>query len=435
MPDNKKSSKATVKRLGMAVAVFVLMWASFGAGLYATGKSAVIKDLAKQEVVYTGKILGKYSEPTDGKLSQDVDFSLFWQVWDSLYANYVDKDKLNEKKLFYGAIKGMVSAVGDPYTVFMDPKISEEFQSDLAGTFEGIGAEIGIKTDVLTIIAPLPETPAEQAGLMAGDKVVAIDGTSTQGITVDEAVNKIRGPKGSEVVLSIVRDGVDGVKDYTIKRDQIVVKSVRTQMRDDGIFVVTITNFNNDTKSGFDEAVREILDKNPKGIIIDLRNNPGGYLDTAIEIASEWVENNIVVTEKYTDDRKFDHLSRGRARLAGYKTVVLVNQGSASASEIVSGALQDYGLATLVGEKTFGKGSVQTVTDFGDGSSVKITVAKWLTPNGRSINDEGIEPNVVVDLTPEDFNAGKDPQMEAAIDIIDGKPVPQSNNATSTDSK
>ena len=334
--------------------------------------------------------------------------------------NFVDKDKISDKKLFYGALHGMVASIGDPYTVFMDPKIAKEFNEDLAGAFEGIGAEIGIKKDVLTIIAPLPGMPAEKAGLMAGDKVLAIDGETTAGILIDEAVNRIRGESGTEVVLSITRDGGKTIEDISVIRGKITVSSVRTNARDDNIFVITITNFNDDTKSLFDKAVHEAIEKNPRGIILDLRNNPGGYLDTAIEVASEWVEEGDVVSEKYTDENIIEHLARGRARLKGFPTVVLVNQGSASASEIVAGALQDYKIAAIIGKTTFGKGSVQTLNKFNDGSSIKVTVAKWLTPSGRSINDEGIEPDETIDLTVEDFTNDIDPQMDRAIEILTG---------------
>jgi carboxyl-terminal processing protease len=267
---------------------------------------------------------------------------------------------------------------------------------------------------------------------MAGDKVFAIDGESTAGISIDEAVNKIRGPKGTIVTLTISREGPEEVKDIAIKRNTIIVKSIRTNLREeDNLFVIKVMNFNDDTESSFNKAVRDALAANPDGIILDLRNNPGGYLDTAIEMASEWIDKGVIVTEQYTDKQKIEHLARGRARLASYSTVILVNQGSASASEIVSGALQDNDLATIAGKKTFGKGSVQTLTNLSDGSSVKITVAKWLTPSGRSISDDGIEPDIVVEYTADDYNANRDPQMERAIAVLTGNV--DAEQATSTE--
>ncbi|MFA6106467.1 MAG: S41 family peptidase [Patescibacteria group bacterium] len=409
------------KKISIGFIILILLAASFGAGGYFSQKNEVIKELAKKEVVYLGKLTGKYSAAESGKLSQDVDFSLYWKVWDLLHEQYVDRDKLNEKELFYGSLKGLVAAAGDPYTVFMDPKISEDFSNDLAGTFEGIGAEIGMKDEIITIVAPLPEMPAEKAGLKAGDKIYAIDGKTTSGMSVDEAVSKIRGPKGAEVTLTIFREGFSETKDFKLKRDKIVVKSVRTETRENGVFVIKVTNFNDDTKELFDKAAAEAVKNNPKGIILDLRNNPGGYLETAIEMASEWIEEGVVVTEKFSEDKKNEYLSRGRARLNNFSTVVLVNQGSASASEIVSGALQDTGEAAIIGQQTFGKGSVQAMEDLPDGSSVKITVAKWLTPKGNNITEKGVTPDVLVDLTPEDFDKGKDPQMDMAVNILTGK--------------
>lgn len=424
----EKKSRLVIK-IGIIILILVLMFVSFGAGLYISGKKEVFKELAKKEVVYVGKILGKYTQPKNGPLVQDVHFDLFWDVWDTLKKEYVDGDKLNEKELFYGALSGMVDAVGDPYTVFMDPKLAREFEESLTGTFEGIGAEIGIREDILTIIAPLSGMPAEKAGLMSGDKVYAINGETTAGIKIEEAVRKIRGTKGTDVTLTISRDGIESVEDIIITRGTIVVKSVSTATRGitegddtnlttDDIFIIEISNFNNDTNKLFNNAVNEAIKLNPKGIILDLRNNPGGYLDTAIEVASEWIEDGIIVTEEFSEENKNEFLSRGRARLKDYKTVVLVNQGSASASEIVAGALQDHGKAPIVGMQTFGKGSVQALEEFSDGSSIKITVAKWLTPNGAYINEEGITPDVEVEMTIEDYENDRDPQMEKAIELL-----------------
>lgn len=417
--DNLEEKRYKIfKKSFLVFVVLVLIFASFNLGVFiSTTKQR--QGLVTYEEIYSGEVLDLNSSvPSDKLQGEDISFDLFWDTWNIIKDNYVDKDSVTEKQMFYGALRGLVSSVDDPYTVFMDPKISQEFADDMAGTFEGIGAEIGIKDDVLTIIAPLPDMPAETAGLKAGDKVLAINGTSTLGISIDEAVNKIRGPKGTDVVLTITRKELDDVLDITITRDSIIVKSVRTEMRDDNIFVIEITHFNNDTEDLFNDAVREAVKRNPEGIILDLRNNPGGYLNTAIEVSSEWIEKGVIVSEKSGDGGVIDNNARGRARLDGFQTVVLVNGGSASASEIVSGALQDYHKATIVGEKTFGKGSVQALKFLNDGSSVKITVAKWLTPDGRSINDEGIVPDEEVGLTLEDFEAERDPQMDRAVEIL-----------------
>ncbi|MEK7098059.1 MAG: S41 family peptidase [Patescibacteria group bacterium] len=408
------------KKVFIVILALIMVLASFGLGMYLPGKSEAVKELAKNEAVYAGKILGKYNT-SDNVLIQDVDFALFWEVWDTLKKEYVDKDKLNEKEMFYGAIKGMVAAAGDPYTIFMDPKIAQEFANDLAGTFEGIGAEIGMRKDVLTIVAPLADSPAEKAGLKAGDKILAIDGENTAGITVEEAVSKIRGRRDTNVILTLFREGMDKPTDFTITRKQIIVKSIKTEKRDDDIYVIKINSFNDDTYDLFTRAVAEVIKDRPKGVILDLRNNPGGYLDTAVEIASSWIEDGVVVTEKFGDDKKNEFMAQGKALLKDYKTVVLVNQGSASASEILAGALKDYGKAVIIGEKTFGKGSVQTLADLEDGSVIKITIAKWLTPAGNNINEQGIEPDVTVELSLDDYNGNKDPQMDKAVETLKNK--------------
>lgn len=254
-------------------------------------------------------------------------------------------------------------------------------------------------------------------------------------MTVDEAVSKIRGPKNTKVMLTIIREGLKEAKDIEITRDSIVVSSVRTETKDKGVFVIKIMNFNDDTESAFNDAVRSALDGSAKGIILDLRNNPGGYLDTAIEVASEWIEEGPIVSEQYGDGNKIDHLARGRARLKGVPTVVLVNEGSASASEIVSGALQDAGAAKLVGKKTFGKGSVQSLTNLKDGSSIKITIAKWLTPKGRSINEEGVAVDYDIDLSSDDYEKNLDPQMDGAMELLAGRIPSISASASSTESR
>jgi carboxyl-terminal processing protease len=399
----------------------ILLTLSFGGGMFLARKNKVVMAAADNEVAYLGKVTGKYGTQNELK-TQDVDFSLFWKVWDTVKNEYVGKDNLDEKKMFYGALRGLVASAGDPYTVFMDPKVTNDFTSDMAGTFEGVGMEIGLKNDILTVISPLDGTPAWTAGILAGDKIAAINGTSTVGMSVEEAVSKIRGPKDTEVTLSIYRNGFKTAKDFKIKRDTILVKSVKTSFDDKNkIFTIKITSFNNDTKNLFDQAVNEVLKKNPKGIIVDLRNNPGGYLETAVSLASAWIENDVVVSEKNAAGNKTDTYSRGTARLKNYKTVVLINAGSASASEILSGALHDYGKATLVGVKSFGKGSVQTIENFDDGSSVKVTIAEWLTPKGININKQGIEPDIKVDMTEQDYNDSKDPQMDKAIEVINNE--------------
>ncbi len=412
------NSSSFFKKASITVLILILLLVSFFSGMYISVSSDVANDFAKKEVVELGKLTGKYNEDEEGRLSQDINFELYWDLWDSLKRRHVDKGEISEKEMFYGSLKGLAASLGDPYTVFLEPVEAKAFADDLAGTFEGIGAEVGLRDNVLTVIAPLDGMPAQEAGLMAGDKILEVDGTSTMDMSVDQAVRIIRGEKDTKVVLTIYREGLTENKKIEITRGVIHVKSVKFEIRDDGIYVIKISHFNSDTIDLFDEAVREIQDKNPKGIILDLRNNPGGYLETSIEVASEWIENDIVVKEKLSSGNEKKYKSRGIPRLKDFKTVVLVNSGSASASEIVAGALKDHNKALILGTQTYGKGSVQSLEDFSDGSSLKITVAKWFTPNGESINDEGVTPDEEIELTFEDFEADIDPQMDKAIETL-----------------
>ncbi len=351
------------------------------------------------------------------------DFTTFWKVWDLLKTEYVDRSKLDEQQLYYGAIKGMVDAVGDPHTLFLPPKENEEFTTDLNGSFDGIGAEISSKNGNLEVVAPLPGSPAEKAGIRAGDIILSVDDTQAKDLNLDEAVAKIRGAKGTSVTLMVLHKADTKPEKIVVKRDTIDFPVVTTSINDQNIATIRIVSFNQEVDKKFISALNDINKKNIKGLIIDLRNNPGGYLDQAVTVASAWVkEGDLVVKESFTDTGKDISYSAKKSVLAPQvPTVVLINGGSASASEILAGALQDYGLATLVGEKSYGKGSVQNLEQLVDGSALKVTVAKWLTPKGRSIQDLGIQPDVVVTYTEDDSKADKDPQMDKAIEIISTK--------------
>ncbi|MBI2607538.1 MAG: S41 family peptidase [Candidatus Doudnabacteria bacterium] len=353
--------------------------------------------------------------------SLSADYSLLWDTLDLLNSRFYNKP-LDQKELMYGAVKGLVKAAGDPYTVFFDPEESKFFADGLSGTFEGIGAEIGIKNDQLVIIAPLDNTPASRAGLQAGDIILAIDGESSASMSVDQAASLIRGVKGTEVVLAVLKEGERNPVDITILRDKIVVKSLEFETRqlgDKKIALIKISRFSEDTKGLFDRLVDRILTEGFDGIILDLRNNPGGYLETSIDLASNWVDiGEVVVKEVNHENEIQEYDSTIIPRLKGTKTVVLVNEGSASASEILAGALQDYGLATLVGETTFGKGSVQELSELKGDSTLKITVAHWQTPAGRDIDKNGLQPDIVVETTKEDFESDRDPQLDRALELF-----------------
>lgn len=382
------------------------MVASFLGGVFVS-----FKQKPKREGVVLNK--GAISE----EFTEDVNFNQFWEVWNHIRTEYV-KQPVSEVKLFYGAMRGLVGALEDPYSIFFEPVIAKKFNQELAGTFDGIGAEVGIKSEKVTIIAPLSESPAEKAGLRSVDMVLAIDGVDTTGMAIDTAISKIRGPKGTKVKLLLGRKGVKEPFLIEITRAPIVVKSIRTEFRDDGIAIIKITSFAEDTVRGFDKAVREVISRGSKGLILDLRGNPGGYLDAGVSVTGEWVKDDVILIERMADGTEKEYLSRGQARFADLPTIVLINEGSASASEILSGALQDYGRAKLVGKKTFGKGSVQDYRQFQDGSSLKLTIAEWLTPKGRSIDKAGIMPDIEVDLTEEDYNANLDPQLDKALEIL-----------------
>ena len=351
---------------------------------------------------------------TPDRVAESVDFSTFWDVWDLVNEKYIDQP-VDKQTLLDGAIDGMVAALGDPYTTYFTPELAEEFRQEVDQTFFGIGAEIGKDdSDTIVVIAPLAGTPAVAAGVLAGDKIYAIDGEDTAGMTVDEAVKRIRGDVGTDVVLTLYRGG-DATFDVTITRAQITIDSVTWEIRDDGIAVVTISVFNEDTVDLFRTAASEIVRSNAQGMVVDLRNDPGGLLKAAIDVASFWTGKDVVVIEE-TLEGQDAYGGNGTPVLAGIPTVVLVNAGSASASEILAGALQDYGFATVIGEQSYGKGSVQEYhEELSDGAAVKITIAHWLTPNGRTINGVGITPDVVVVETVDDYHAGKTPQMDAAV--------------------
>lgn len=352
-------------------------------------------------------------------LTKDVDFNLYWKIWDLINKNYYTKN-IPETQLFYGSLAGIVSSLNDPYSVFMTPQDATNFQHDLSGNFEGIGAEIAIKNNILVVVSPLSDSPALKAGLKPKDLILKINGTSTENMRVDTAVNLIRGPKGTNVTLTVFRDGFTVAKDIVITRETINVKSVSLEYKgvSNNIAYIKIRQFNDDTTPLLDSAISDLLSKNTKGIILDLRNNPGGYLSTAVDVSSEWIDGQVVVSEKDRNGNETNHSGDRPARLANIPTIILVDGGSASASEIVAGALQDYGKAKLVGMQTFGKGSVQDLNDLPDGSTVKLTIAKWFTPKGRTIDQTGITPDVKVELTEADFNKNLDPQLDKALELL-----------------
>ncbi|MEK7506841.1 MAG: S41 family peptidase, partial [Patescibacteria group bacterium] len=331
---------------------------------------------------------------------QGVDFTLFWKAWNVIQKKYVDQSKLNTQDLVYGAIDGLVKAVGDPYTVFFKPKESADFAQEINGAFGGIGIEIGLRNNLVTVIAPIEGTPAAKAGLLAGDKIIKIGDKSTEGMSINDAVSQIRGPKGTPVKLTTAREGVAAPKEYSIIRDTIKVPTVRWKIVDAETAYIQLFVFNRNLDADFEKTAKAITESRAKRIILDLRNNPGGLLDSAVNITSYFLDGDQIVTvEKFGDGKENDFRAAANGRLKNYPLVILINKGSASASEILAGALKDQRGITIIGEKSFGKGSVQQVEELPGKSSVKVTVAKWFTPKGTSINDNGIEPDIKVERT------------------------------------
>lgn len=349
-----------------------------------------------------------------------IDFSLFWDAYNKLQQNFIDPSKINNQNVVYGAIAGMTNSLGDPYTNFFDPGQAQKFQQDLAGSFDGIGVEIGVKEGLLTVIAPLKGTPGEKAGLKSGDTIVKIDGKDATNMTADDAVNLIRGPKGTSVTLTILRDGWDNTKDFKITRATINVPSIQWTLKDGDVAYIQIFQFDENLGSDFKKVALQVLQSPAKKIVLDLRGNPGGYLEVAQDIAGWLLPSGKTVTIEDFGKGKPQQIYKtdGNSDLANYPMVILIDQGSASASEILSGALRDDRNVELIGTRSFGKGCVQEVLDLPGGSFLKITIANWLTPKGNSITDVGLTPDVKVAITDQDVQAKKDPQLDKALEIV-----------------
>lgn len=364
-------------------------------------------------------VSGTRSEQIVARISGDknpssLDFSSLNDVYDVLRSKY--DGKLDAQTLIDGAKHGLVEATGDPYTAYFNTKEANEFENDLEGSFQGIGAELGKRNDQLVIITTLDDSPAKKAGLLANDIITKVNDEDVTGFTVEQAVSKIRGEKGTTVKLTVFRG--DGLKEFSIMRDAITNPSVKSEITSDNIGFLRISRFGEtDTVTLSRKAAEQFQAAGVKAVVLDLRGNGGGYLSAAREIASLWLEDKVVVSERKNGVVIDTLRSDNAAPLKGIKTIVLVDGGSASASEIVAGALVDNNAATLVGEKTFGKGSVQVLQAVPTGGQLKITVAKWYTPSGKNINKEGIKPSVEVKLTADDINASRDPQKDKAFEL------------------
>lgn len=352
---------------------------------------------------------------------QNADWDILWQTIELINEKYVNRPA-DLKKILEGAVQGAVSSLNDPYSLFLPPQQAEDFANELKGNLEGIGAEIGLKHQRLTVIAPLDESPAVRAGIRGGDYIYKVDGEDTTGFTVEQAVGKIRGPAGTKVTLTVFHLGATKPVEIVITRAKIEVKSIMSEIKEVNggkIGYLKLRRFSDDTSGGVKKAVSNFLAGGVKGVVLDMRNNPGGYLDSAVEVASNWVrDGETVLIQKFGDGTEEIFRAEGQSRLNSVPTVVLVNGGSASASEIVAGALKDNGLAKLIGEKSFGKGSVQELIDLDGKAQLKLTIAKWLTPKGHDLNQDGLEPDIKVEMNEEDFQNDRDLQLDRALEEL-----------------
>ncbi|MCA9336700.1 MAG: S41 family peptidase [Candidatus Saccharibacteria bacterium] len=345
--------------------------------------------------------------------SEALDLAVVQKAYRELKANY--DGTVDSSVLADGAARGMVAAVGDRYTIFMDKTEAEQFSKELSGEVTGIGCELGVRNDAATVVRVLENSPAAQAGLLAGDQFISVNDSSVEGLDSSEVASKIRGPEGTTVKVAVKRG--EETKNFSITRAKLSDPSVRSSV-ENGIGTLTITRFDANTAALTRQAAQGFVTQGVKGVILDLRDDGGGYLDAAQDVASLWLRDKVIVTEKTNNTVTGTIRTKGEPVLENIKTVVLVNGGSASASEIVAGALQDHKAATLIGEKTYGKGTVQKLIDLPDGRQLKVTIARWFTPNGKNITKEGIAPDTAVQLTSDDRNTGRDPQLEAARKIF-----------------
>ncbi|MEW5907671.1 MAG: S41 family peptidase [Patescibacteria group bacterium] len=380
--------------------------------------------------IFTGGVFFGYSQRPEiekavGVINKDkekpanIDFEPFWKTWNIIDEKFASSDGLDNQKKVWGAIEGMVNSLGDPYSTFFPPGKSKMFEEDISGNFEGVGMEITVKDGALTIVSPLKNSPAEKAGLKPGDKILKINDEMTVNMTSDDAAQLIRGPRGTKVKLLIVRESKDIPFEVEIVRDVINIPVLNTESKPGGIFIIKLYNFGGTSTTAFRAALREFILSGNDKLILDLRNNPGGYLEAAVDIASWFLPAGKIITkETFATGDENVYRSKGYDIFNNLPIVILINNGSASASEILAGALQEYKTARLVGVKTFGKGSVQELIPVTKDTSLKLTIAQWLTPDGKSISKGGLEPNIKVEMTEKDKESNRDPQMDKAIEIL-----------------
>lgn len=418
IPEVKTETKNQSSRILLGIGLAVLLAsATFFSGLHIGRETVQVEGQAASVLSF----LSRGAQPP-----QDADLEEFWRVWELMeekFATASSSENLTSAERIEGAIEGLVRSYGDPYTTFLPKTEAAFFDEDISGNFSGVGMEVGVRNNVITIISPLSGTPAEAAGVMAGDFIVEIDGESTEGMTVEKAVRLIRGEQGTEVVLTIARSGEMDFREVPIVRAQIEIPTVKTEQRGD-VFIITLYSFNALAEMKIQEALREYVQSGSRKLVLDLRGNPGGYLQSAVSIASYFLPaGKVVLRESFGDSEQetvFRSSGKTLKQFAPDEMVVLLDGGSASASEILAGALGYHGFATVVGTASFGKGSVQELVPLRSGAALKVTVARWLTPGGVSISEGGLKPDITVERTIEDREADRDPQLDAALSILAG---------------
>ncbi len=416
-------TKARLQAIAILLGIAAVFYAGTYVGASGIGRNTAVADSNVQLIPSSSTtVIGDSSAP------KGVDMSQFWTAYNLLNQRFVQTHASSTfpsaQKQLYGAIAGLTDTFGDPYTTFFPPSDAQIFKDDISGSFGGIGMQIDDNAQgKLVVVSPLKGTPSEKAGILSGDLILKIGTTTTDGLSVDDAVKLIRGPKGTDVDLTLLRKGNDQPMVISVTRDTINIPVLNDYKRGDGIFVIELYSFSANSADLFRNAMRDLVQSGYQRVLIDLRGNPGGYLESSVDIASYFLPvGDTVVTEDYKGKQdNIVHRSAGYNIFAGvpnFKMAILVDQGSASASEILAGALSQHGVAKLVGTRTFGKGSVQEMVGIGDGAEMKVTIARWLTPNGTSISDGGLQPDIKVDRTVDDVKAGKDPQKDAAVQYL-----------------
>jgi carboxyl-terminal processing protease len=399
--------KNKYRNLIFIVTVIIVAGSSFIFGAYASESNLVTIPMPQTNVAVAAS-------------KENTDLELFFSVWNKLKEKSIHYSEKNDEDRVYGAIQGLTASLGDPYTVFMTPKEAKQFNESIGGSFDGIGAELGLKDEILTVIAPIKDGPADKAGAKAGDRIIKINDVTTSNMSIEDAVTKIRGKKGTVVKLEIYREGDKDTRVLEVTRDTIVIPTTKTELID-GVFVIHIYTFGDQVVKEFQKALKEYKNSGAKYMVLDLRGNPGGYLESAVDIASYFIpKGKTIVSEDFvTSDEKEVHTSYGYTDIYPIpKVVVLADNGSASASEILAGALRDHKIAKLVGTKTFGKGSVQELIPMKGGTSLKVTIARWLIPSGITIDHNGITPDVEVKYVANEKDPKFDNQLMKAIEVV-----------------